>query len=77
MQGWAVTHFDALHQGATTKAQRQWLERLLDLGLYLVIAWTVRHATGADFRRPADEVAALLAPDPTAADTPDYGRPPS
>lgn len=55
MQGWAVTHFDALYQGATTKAQRQWLERLLDLGLYLVIAWTVCHATGADFRRPADE----------------------
>lgn len=73
MQGWALHFNEALTRGAATKAQLEWLERQLDLAVYIVIAWTARHAEVRDFRRSGEEVEALFG-HPTAADLPDYGR---
>jgi len=74
IEGWALYFYEALSRGAGRELQLEWLEQQLEIGTYLVIAWTAGHAAGRDFRRSGHEVEALFGPHPSESETPDYGQ---
>lgn len=56
MRAWVHRLHDTLINVKAGDTDLAALERQLDLGVYLVIAWTAREATGQDFARPAQEI---------------------
>ena len=74
IEGWALYFYEALSRGAGSELQLEWLEQQLEIGTYLVIAWTAGRATGRDFRRSGAEVEVLFGPHPSEGETPDYGQ---
>jgi hypothetical protein len=62
MRDWATDFYELLSRGAGEVRELQSLDRQLDLGVYIVIAWTARHARGRDFRRPGSEIERLFGP---------------
>lgn len=62
MRDWTTHFYELLSCGAGEARELRSLDRQLDLGVYIVIAWTARHAKGRDFRRPASEIEELFGP---------------